>query len=176
MGENMKRYWLILVILAIGMTVQADDPPAHAPIEADMVKHLDSIRDELVTVNQDIWTFAELGLQEHKSSARLVDVLRKAGFKVEVGVAGMPTAFIAEYGSGSPVIGILAEYDALPELAQEVAGTKKPIAGRNTGHGCGHCALGTGAIGAGLAVKHVYDKHKLKGTIRIYGTPAEETL
>ena len=88
----------------------------------------------------------------------------------------MPTAFIAEYGSGGPVIGILAEYDALPELSQEVSGTRKPAAGRSTGHGCGHCALGTASIGAGLALKHVYDKHKLKGTIRVYGTPAEETL
>src|SRR5436305_12828611 len=88
----------------------------------------------------------------------------------------MPTAFIAEYGSGSPVIGILAEYDALPELSQQVGGLRKPAPGRTTGHGCGHCALGTGAVGAALAVKHVYDKHKLKGTIRVYGTPAEETL
>ena len=89
----------------------------------------------------------------------------------------MPTAFVAEYGSGKPVIGILAEYDALPELSQQVTGD--PQAGRraaSTGHGCGHCALGTAAVGAALAVKEVYDKHKLKGTIRVYGTPAEETL
>src|SRR5262249_29405387 len=92
------------------------------------------------------------------------------------GVAGMPTAFVAEYGSGAPVIGILAEYDALPELSQEVTGTRKAAGGRTTGHGCGHCALGTAAIGAALAVKDVSDRHHLKGTLRVYGTPAEETL
>jgi aminobenzoyl-glutamate utilization protein B len=83
---------------------------------------------------------------------------------------------VAEYGSGKPIIGILAEYDALPELSQKVTGVRQGIEGRNAGHGCGHCALGTGAVGAALAVKEVYDKHKLKGTLRVYGTPAEETV
>lgn len=152
------------------------DQAATKPVEADMIKYLDSIRGELVACNQDIWTFAEVGLEEHRSSARLIALLKKAGFKVTEGVAGMPTAFVAEYGSGGPVIGILAEYDALPELSQEVTGVRKPAAGRTTGHGCGHSALGTAAVGAALAVKDVYDKHKLKGTIRVYGTPAEETL
>lgn len=168
---------VIATVVCVLSGLRAGDPPAVTPVQADMLKHLDSIRAELIDVNQDIWSFAELGLEEHKSSARLVDVLKKAGFKVDVGVAGMPTAFIAEYGSGSPVIGILAEYDALPELSQQIAGERKPVAGRtNNGHGCGHCALGTGAVGAALAVKAVYDKHKLKGTVRVYGTPAEETL
>src|SRR5262249_25420221 len=84
--------------------------------------------------------------------------------------------FVAEYGSGKPVIGILAEYDALPELAQQATGVRKAIEGRNAGHGCGHCALGAGAVGAALAVKEAYDRHKLKGTVRVYGTPAEETV
>src|SRR5205823_2099540 len=145
-------------------------------IQADMLRYLDSIQTELISINQNIWTFAEVGLEEHRSAARLVGVLKKAGFKVQEGVAGMPTAFIAEYGSGGPVIAILAEYDALPELSQEITGERKAAPGRTTGHGCGHCALGTAAIGAALAVKEVYDKHKLKGTIRVYGTPAEETL
>lgn len=152
------------------------DQPAGSTVEADALKHLDSIEKQLVECNQDIWTFAEVGLEEHRSSARLIALLKDAGFRVKEGVADMPTAFVAEYGSGAPVIGILAEYDALPELSQEVAGVKKPAKGRTTGHGCGHCALGTGSVGAALAIKHVYDKHKLKGTIRLYGTPAEETL
>ena len=154
----------------------AADQPGGATVEDDVLKYLDSIRPDLIDVNQDIWTYAELGLEEHRSSARLIAVLKKAGFRVKEGVAGMPTAFVAEYGSGAPVIGILAEYDALPELSQQVAGDKKPADGRSNGHGCGHCALGTGSVGSALALKHVYDKHKLKGTIRIYGTPAEETL
>jgi aminobenzoyl-glutamate utilization protein B len=155
---------------------RGEDQAELSPLQGDMIRYLDSIRGELIGVNQEIWTFAELGLEEHRSAARLVDVLKKAGFKVTEGVAGMPTAFVAEYGSGAPVIGILAEYDALPELSQKVAGARQPAEGRTTGHGCGHCALGTAAVGAGLAIKEVYDKHQLKGTIRIYGTPAEETL
>jgi aminobenzoyl-glutamate utilization protein B len=151
-------------------------PQKTTPIEDELIKHLDAIRGELISVNQDVWNFAELGLEEHRSSARLIGVLKKAGFRVKEGVAGMPTAFVAEYGSGSPVIGILAEYDALPELSQQVVGIRKSAEGRTTGHGCGHCALGTAAIGAAVAVKEVYDKHQLKGTIRVYGTPAEETL
>jgi aminobenzoyl-glutamate utilization protein B len=127
-------------------------------------------------MNQDIWGYAELGLEEYRSAARLVKVLKNAGFTVREGISGMPTAFVAEYGKGKPIIGILAEYDALPELAQAVAGTRTPLAGRTTGHGCGHCALGTAAVGAGLAVKRAMEKHKLPGTIRIYGTPAEETV
>src|SRR5205807_9820158 len=142
----------------------------------DILKHLDSIRSDLVDCNQDIWNFAEVGLQEHRSAARLVGMLKKAGFKVKQGVSGMPTAFVAEYGSGKPVIGVLAEYDALPELSQDATGLRKPVEGRSTGHGCGHCALGTAAVGAALAVKEVYDKQGLKGTLRVYGTPAEETV
>lgn len=175
----MHRYLLPLLFVAACFAFtpaeNAADQPA-ASVDDDIVKHLDSLQGELIECNQDIWTYAEVGLEEHRSAKRLVEVLKKAGFRVKEGVADMPTAFVAEYGSGSPVIGILAEYDALPELSQEVAGTKKPVLGRTTGHGCGHCALGTASIGAGLALKQVYDKHKLKGTIRIYGTPAEETL
>lgn len=174
------RYVAVLALVAVFIGYAppgtAGDGQALAPVQADMVKFLDTIRPELVACNQDIWTFAELGLEEYRSSARLVGLLKKAGFKVTEGVADMPTAFVAEYGSGAPVIGILAEYDALPELSQEAAGTRKPAPGRTTGHGCGHCALGTAAVGAALAVKEVYERHKLKGTIRVYGTPAEETL
>jgi aminobenzoyl-glutamate utilization protein B len=146
------------------------------PPQRDMIRFLDGLRPELVAANQDIWTFAELGLEEHRSAARLLGLLKKAGFKVRQGVSNMPTAFVAEYGAGKPVVGILAEYDALPDLSQDVTGQRKPVLGRSTGHGCGHCALGTAAVGAALAVKQAIDKHKLKGTIRVYGTPAEETV
>jgi len=162
--------------LVLPAVARAADAPEPTPIQQEMIKHLDSLRADLVAVNQDIWTYSELGLQEHRSAARLVGVLKKAGFKVKEGVSGMPTAFVAEYGSGKPIVGILAEYDALPELSQQALGDRKPVEGRSTGHGCGHCALGTAAVGAALAVKEVYDKHKLKGTLRVYGTPAEETL
>lgn len=174
------RYWAILVLAGAALLWPAPSSSTGEPkapaLQTDMLEHLDSIRGDLVSINQDIWTFAELGLQEYRSAARLTGVLKKAGFKVKEGISGMPTAFVAEYGSGKPIIGILAEYDALPELSQQALGVRKLAEGRGTGHGCGHSALGTGAVGAALAVKEVYDKHKLKGTLRVYGTPAEETV
>lgn len=164
-------------LLAALPGVAADPaPPEATPVQKDILARLDAAEPELVKCNQDIWTFAELGLDEHRSAARLVGLLKAAGFRVTQGVSGMPTAFVAEYGSGKPVIGILAEYDALPELSQEVTGVRKPAAGRGSGHGCGHSALGTAAVGAAIAVKAVCESHKLPGTIRVYGTPAEETL
>lgn len=171
--------WLSTTVLALAALTAARSRAADAPlspVQSDMVRYLDGLHPELIAVNQDIWEFAELGLQEHRSAARLIGVLKKAGFKVKEGVSDMPTAFVAEYGSGKPIIGILAEYDALPDLSQQVTGERKAAVGRQTGHGCGHCALGTAAVGAALAVKEAYDKHHLKGTIRVYGTPAEETV
>ena len=175
------RYWMRLTLFAaigawLPQCTAGADPPTSAARQAEILEYLDSIRGELVACNQDIWAFAELGLEEHRSAARLMKILKTAGFKVEEEVSGMPTAFVAEYGSGKPIIGILAEYDALPELSQQVTGVRKFAEGRTAGHGCGHCALGTGAVGAALAARKVYDKHKLTGTIRVYGTPAEETL
>jgi aminobenzoyl-glutamate utilization protein B len=163
--------WLVLA--PAGFT---DESKGLTPLQQDMVRHLDGLQPELIAVNQDLWEFAEVGLQEYRSAARLIGVLKNAGFRVREGVSDMPTAFVAEYGSGKPVIGILAEYDALPELSQQVGGERKAVPGRTTGHGCGHCALGTAAVGSALAVKEVYDKYNLKGTLRVYGTPAEETL
>lgn len=173
----MLRFLAMLTIaLPTLATLAAQEQAALASVQEALVRHLDRMQPELVAVNQDLWTFAEVGLQEHRSAARLVGVLRKAGFRVKEGVSSMPTAFVAEYGSGKPIIGILAEYDALPELSQEITGVRKGIAGQDAGHGCGHCALGTAAVGAGLAIQQVYEQHKLKGTIRVYGTPAEETV
>jgi aminobenzoyl-glutamate utilization protein B len=174
----MTRWFALLAASTLVSTVPAfaADAAPLTPVEQEMVRHLDSLQPELVAVNQDIWDYAELGLQEYRSAARLVGVLKKAGFRVREGVSHMPTAFVAEYGSGKPVIGILAEYDALPELSQQAAGDRKPVLGRTSGHGCGHCALGTAAVGAALAVRHAYDKYRLPGTIRVYGTPAEETV
>ena len=121
-----------------------------------------------------IWEYAEVGYKENKSAALHVQNLKAAGFTVETGVAEIPTAFIATYGSGSPVIGILAEYDALPGLAQTASPEKNPIAGKNAGHGCGHHLFGTASVGAGIAIKELIAAGKLKGTIKVYGCPAEE--
>ncbi|MEI6151279.1 MAG: amidohydrolase [Chitinophagia bacterium] len=121
-----------------------------------------------------IWEYAEVGYKENKSAALHVQNLKAAGFTVETGVAEIPTAFVATYGSGSPVIGILAEYDALPGLAQTASPEKNPIDGKNAGHGCGHHLFGTASVGAGIAIKELIASGKLKGTIKVYGCPAEE--
>ncbi len=122
----------------------------------------------------DIWEYAELGYKEEKSTALLQKLLSDNGFEVKAGVAGMPTAFIASYGSGKPVIGILAEFDALPGLAQEAVPDKKAIANKNAGHGCGHHLFGVGSAAAGIEIKKLLEQKKLNGTIRVYGCPAEE--
>ncbi len=121
-----------------------------------------------------IWDYAELGYKETKSAALHVQNLKAAGFTVETGVAGIPTAFVATYGSGSPVIGILAEYDALPGLAQEAIAEKKTIEGKQGGHGCGHHLFGTASVSAGIAIKQLIEEKKFTGTIKVYGCPAEE--
>jgi aminobenzoyl-glutamate utilization protein B len=146
------------------------------PSQQTAVAEVDARADELRAVNKAIWEFAEVGLEEHRSSALLVEKLKSAGFKVETGVAGMPTAFVASYGEGKPVIALLAEYDALPGMSQKTIAAREPVVADAPGHACGHSGLGTGTLGAVLAAKASMEKHGLKGTIRLYGTPAEETL
>jgi aminobenzoyl-glutamate utilization protein B len=121
-----------------------------------------------------IWKYAEVGYKEVKSSALHQQHLKEAGFQVEVGVAGIPTAFVATYGSGKPVIAILAEYDALPGLAQQANPEKTPIAGQDAGHGCGHHLFGTASVAAGIEIKKLIEAKKLTGTVKVFGCPAEE--
>jgi aminobenzoyl-glutamate utilization protein B len=133
--------------------------------------------EEFGRISDAIWGFAELGLQEFKSSALLADTLEKAGFKVERGLAGMPTCFVATYGSGKPVIGLLGEYDALPMLSQKAREPKKdPIVEGAPGHGCGHNAMATAAAAAAIAVKQAMDTYRLPGTIKVFGSPGEEIV
>jgi aminobenzoyl-glutamate utilization protein B len=128
-------------------------------------------------ISDSIWSFAELGLQEFRSSKLLADTLEEAGFKVERGLAGMPTCFVATYGSGKPVIGLLGEFDALPMLSQKGrVPVKDPIVDGAPGHGCGHNTMCTAAAAAALAVKEAIDKYGLKGTIKVFGSPAEEIV
>jgi aminobenzoyl-glutamate utilization protein B len=121
-----------------------------------------------------IWNFAEVGYQETQSSAALQDALKQAGFKLEVGVAGMPTAFTATYGSGSPVIGIMGEFDALPGVSQTADPVRKERPDVKAGHACGHHLFGAGSVEAAVAIKDWLIASGTKGTIRFYGTPAEE--
>ena len=121
-----------------------------------------------------VWEYAEVGYKEVKSAALHVQHLKDAGFTVETGVADIPTAFVATYGTGSPAIGILAEYDALPGINQSASAERDPIVGKNAGHACGHHLFGTASVSAGIAIKELIAAGKLKGTIKVFGTPAEE--
>lgn len=121
-----------------------------------------------------IWNYAEVGYKEEKSSALLQKVLTDNGFEVKAHVAGMPTAFVASFGSGKPVIGILAEFDALPGLAQEAVPEKKTIEGKDAGHACGHHLFGTASVAAAIEIKKMLEQKKFNGTVRVYGCPAEE--
>jgi len=121
-----------------------------------------------------IWRYAEVGYQEKQSSALLQKELADAGFTVQAGVADMPTSFIATAGSGQPVIAILAEFDALPGLSQAAVATRSPIDGKSAAHACGHNLFGAGSAGAALALKDWLAARGLPGTVRLYGTPAEE--
>jgi aminobenzoyl-glutamate utilization protein B len=125
-------------------------------------------------VAQQIWELAEVGYQETRSSALLQEELRAAGFRVEAGVAGMPTAFVATYGEGRPVIGILAEFDALPGISQDAVPERRPLAQKPAGHACGHHLFGAGSTAAAIAVKQWMAAAGINGTLRLYGTPAEE--
>ena len=123
----------------------------------------------------DIWELAELGYLEHKSSELLADELRKNGFKITKGVADIPTSFVAEYSNGGPIIGILGEFDALPGLAQ-TSSPFKEVAQNETGagHACGHHLFGAASAWAAVAIKEWIVENDINGTIRFYGTPAEE--
>jgi aminobenzoyl-glutamate utilization protein B len=131
---------------------------------------------KLVDIHQEIWELAEVGLQEIKTAKKLTDILEEKGFKVEKGVAGMPSAFVASYGEGRPVIGIMGELDALPGISNKPVPYEDPLVEGGAGHGCGHNGYATTALGGALAVKAAMDRGLVKGTIKVFGCPAEETL
>jgi aminobenzoyl-glutamate utilization protein B len=168
---------VLACLLALAAAPQRSAAPTGAKSAAKTaaLSWVDANADTLRTTNQHIWTFAETGLEERRSSAELIGLLQANGFTVEAGVAGMPTAFVATYGSGRPIIGILAEYDALPGLSQTAAPERQARAGADAGHGCGHSIFGTASAGAAIAVKQAIERGAIQGTIRLYGTPAEET-
>jgi aminobenzoyl-glutamate utilization protein B len=131
---------------------------------------------ELIALSDKIWTYAETAMREKQSSAVLADYAEAQGMKVSRGVAKIPTAFIAEFGSGRPIIGVIGEFDALPGLSQKAIPRKEPLREGKPGHGCGHNLFGAGSLGAAIAIKELIAAGKLKGTVRFYGTPAEEDL
>ena len=171
---------LVLSLLLAGILYGRENPETHISKEKQCI--LDYLsRSEVIEkfgkISDAIWSYAELGLQEFNSSALLIRTLKDEGFTVEKGLAGMPTCFVATYGSGKPVIGILAEYDALPMLSQKARHPEQsPLIQGAPGHGCGHNLMGTAVSAAAIAVKKAIEKHDIKGTIKVFGSPAEEML
>ena len=164
----------VRIILLIGLAAWA---PVALHGQADtkaVMASIDSKAKIYSDVALKIWSFAEVGYQETRSSALLQEQLKAAGFSVKAGVAEIPTAFVAEWGSGKPVIGIVGEFDALPGLSQAAVPERKPVVANGPGHGCGHHLFGTASTAAAIAVKDWLAANKRTGTIRFFGTPAEE--
>ena len=143
--------------------------------ERQIAEEIEQRRDIFFRASRKIWELAELRFEEHQSSRVLAEILAAEGFAVERGVAGMPTAFVASFGTGTPVIAFLGEYDALPHSSQKSETTEpEPLVEKGSGHGCGHNLLGVGALAGAVATRHFLEKNKLPGTVRYYGCPAEE--
>jgi len=169
----MKRMLFLLLLLTQFTYAQntAADINKKAII-ASVEKH----QQELINLSDSVWAYAEIAMKETRSSKILADYAEKQGFKVTRNAANIPTAFVAEYGSGLPIIGVLGEFDALPGLSQKSLPERETLTPGAPGHGCGHNMFGAGSMGAALAIKELIAAGKLKGTIRFYGTPAEEDL
>ncbi len=161
---------LPLIALAIAGSAFALTPEERR----ELIAKMDSRAAYYGALSRKIWEFAEVGYKETQSSALLQEELQKNGFSIERNVANIPTAFIATWGSGKPVIAVMGEFDALPGLSQETTPERKPIQTGAPGHGCGHNLFGTASAFAAITAKEYFEVHKLPGTIRFYGTPAEE--
>ena len=171
-----KAFWFTAGTAIAIMASSANAGELPAGDQAAIQSYVDADAKQLADTARRIWQWAEVGYQENQSSALLQSRLKAAGFTIESGVAGMPTAFIARYrrGNGGPVIGLIAEYDALPGLAQEATAEQTPIAGQQAGHACGHNMFGAASVSAAIAVKKWMDVNKVDGELRLYGSPAEE--
>ena len=172
----MQRYVsAVAAFLTAGSLFAAASLP-HRTEKELAAKAIDRQAEALTALSDEVWRYAETALLETKSSKALADFAERNGFRVTRGVAGMPTAFVAEYGSGAPVIGIMGEYDALPGLSQKAQPTREAIEVGAPGHGCGHNLFGVGSLAAATAIKELIAAGKLHGTIRFFGTPAEEAV
>ena len=165
MGLSGRIQGLLLALVILG------SPGLQA---AEIVALVNDQLDAGTALADEIWRHAEMGYLEEKSSAALKTYLAAQGFAVESGLAGIPTSFIARYGQGKPVIGILAEFDALPGLSQNAVSERSPRIEGAAGHACGHHLFGAASVTAGVAIARWLDENNRSGTIRVYGTPAEE--
>lgn len=159
----------VLLLLPACFSMAAEDPQ-----KAAVIASVDAHTEELTALSDEIWAYAEIAFHETRSSDALVKVAEANGFSVSRGTGEIPTAFIAEYGSGRPIIGIMGEFDALPGLSQDTVPTRSPLQAGEPGHGCGHNVFGAASLGAAIAIKEQIEAGELSGTIRYYGTPAEE--
>ena len=167
----MKRILLLLILFPLTLALNAQKASKNKQaVIASIEKH----KEELTLVSDSIWALAETAFEENGSAEMLASMAEFNGFTVERGVAGMPTAFVATYGSGKPVISVLGEYDALPGISQKAQPTKEPLNAGAAGHGCGHNLFGVASLASAIAVKELIEDGKLKGTIKFFGTPAEE--
>lgn len=142
--------------------------------EFDAIAAVDAQYERTERVARQLWDWAEVGYQETRSSELLQSELEASGFTIERGVAEIPTAFVAEYGSGGPVIAILGEFDALPGISQSDAALREEIAGKHAAHACGHNLFAAGSLAAAIAVRQWLEETGTPGRVRFYGTPAEE--
>jgi aminobenzoyl-glutamate utilization protein B len=168
----MKKISLFVMILFVSITsfAQKEMSKNKKALLTSVEKH----KNELIKISDEIWGLAETAFEETKSAEILASYAEKNGFTVERGVAEMPTAFVATYGSGSPVISVLGEFDALPGISQKATPTKSPLKEGAAGHGCGHNLFGAGSLGAAIAIKELIQAGKIKGTVKFLGTPSEE--
>jgi aminobenzoyl-glutamate utilization protein B len=168
---------IALLILFVILPIQESRSAEPGRAEVTALQLIDALKKSYSEVGQYLWDNPELSLDEYKASAKLINYLERYGFKVEKGVGGIETAFVATWGSGRPVIGFLAEYDALPSLSQEAGKVQQQaIMEGAPGHGCGHHLFGATSCTAAIATAEAMKKHGIRGTVKLYGTPAEETL
>ena len=139
-----------------------------------IIASVEAHQEALIAISDSIWALAETAFEEHESSRILADYAEAQGLTVERGVAGIPTAFVATYGSGFPVISVLGEFDALPGISQKASPVKEPLNAGAAGHGCGHNLFGAASLGAAIAIKEQIEAGTLKGTVKFIGTPSEE--
>mgnify|MGYP001189255823 FL=1 len=168
----MKKIILFVLILFVSITSYAQK--GMSKNKKALLTSVEKHKNELIKISDEIWGLAETAFEETKSAEILASYAEKNGFNVERGVAGMPTAFVATYGSGSPVISVLGEFDALPGISQKATPTKSPLKEGAAGHGCGHNLFGAGSLGAAIAIKELIQAGKIKGTVKFLGTPSEE--
>ncbi len=164
----------IVLLLLTSLTICGISAQKMSNSKKGVIASVENHKENLIKISDSIWTFAETAFNESKSAEVLASYAEKNGLNVTRGVANIPTAFTATYGSGKPVISVLGEFDALPGLSQNTVPTKNPRIDGAPGHGCGHNMFGAASLGAAIAIKEQIEAGKLKGTVKFLGTPAEE--